>query len=57
VPANQPARKRRRINGDGSVYRRKDGYWAGAFYARTTAGRRKRVVVYGKTLQEPATSS
>lgn len=31
---------------------RKDGYWAGAFYARTTAGRRKWVVVYGKTLQE-----
>jgi integrase len=52
MTANKPARKRRRINGDGSVYRRKDGYWAGAFYARTTAGRRKRVVVYGKTLQE-----
>ena len=52
MTANRPARKRRRINGDGSVYRRKDGYWAGAFYARTTAGRRKRVVVYGKTLQE-----
>ncbi|HTX80842.1 MAG TPA: site-specific integrase [Streptosporangiaceae bacterium] len=52
MTANKPAKKRRRINGDGSVYRRKDGYWAGAFYARTTAGRRKRVVVYGKTLQE-----
>jgi hypothetical protein len=52
MTANKRARKRRRINGDGSVYRRTDGYWAGAFYARTTAGRRKRVVVYGKTLQE-----
>jgi integrase len=52
MPANQPARKRRRINGDGSVYKRKDGYWAGAFYARTTSGARKRVVVYGKTLDE-----
>jgi Phage integrase, N-terminal SAM-like domain len=52
MTANQPARKRRRINGDGSVYKRQDGYWAGAFYARTTSGRRKRVVVYGKTLQE-----
>jgi len=52
MTANKAATKRRRINGDGSVYRRKDGYWAGAFYARTTAGRRKRVVVYGKTLQE-----
>jgi len=52
MTANKSARKRRRINGDGSVYKRQDGYWAGAFYARTTAGRRKRIVVYGKTLQE-----
>jgi integrase len=52
MPANQPARKRRRINGDGSVYKRKDGYWVGAFYARTTSGARKRVVVYGKTLDD-----
>jgi integrase len=52
MPPNQSRRKRRRINGDGSVYKRQDGYWAGAFYARTTSGARKRVVVYGKTLQE-----
>ena len=52
MTASQQPRKRRRINGDGSVYRRKDGYWAGAFYARTTSGRRKRVVVYGKTLDD-----
>jgi integrase len=45
-------RKRRRINGDGSVYKRGDGYWVGAFYARTTSGARKRFVVYGKTLDE-----
>src|SRR6266576_1786034 len=51
-PAQSQARKRRRINGDGSVYKRKDGYWAGAFYARTTTGTRKRVVVYGRTLDE-----
>jgi integrase len=51
MPANQSPRKRRR-DGDGSVYKRQDGYWAGAFYARTTSGARKRVVVYGKTLQE-----
>ena len=50
--AQPPARKRRRINGDGSVYKRKDGYWVGAFYARTTTGARKRVVVYGRTLDE-----
>jgi integrase len=53
MPANPPAGRRRRINGDGSVYKRKqDGYWVGAFYARTTSGARKRVVVYGKTLDE-----
>jgi integrase len=48
---DQRGRKRRRT-GDGSVYKRKDGYWVGAFYARTTSARRKRVVVYGKSLQE-----
>jgi len=27
MPANQPTRKRRRVNGDGSVYKRQqDGY-------------------------------
>ena len=45
-------RRRRRINGDGSVYQRKDGYWVGAFYTHTNSGARKRVVVYGKTLDE-----
>jgi integrase len=53
MPANQATRRRRRVNGDGSVYKRQqDGYWVGAFYARTTSGARKRVVVYGKTLNE-----
>jgi integrase len=52
MPANQSARRRRRVNGDGSVYKRGDGYWVGVFYASTTAGARKRVVVYGKTLDE-----
>ena len=52
MTANQPGRRRHRINGDGSVYKRQDGYWVGAFYARTTSGARKRVVVYGKSLDE-----
>jgi integrase len=52
MPASQTTRNRRRINGDGSVYKRQDGYWVGAFYARTVSGARKRVVVYGKTLDE-----
>ena len=46
------SKRRHRINGDGSVYKRQDGYWVGAFYARTTSGARKRVVVYGKSLEE-----
>lgn len=49
---NRTTKRRRRVNGDGSVYKRGDGYWVGAFYARTTSGARKRVVVYGKTLAE-----
>ena len=52
MTANQPGRRRHRINGDGSVYKRQDGYWVGAFYARTTSGARKRIVVYGKSLDE-----
>jgi hypothetical protein len=53
MPANQPTRRRRRVNGDGSVYKRQqDGYWVGAFYSHTVSGARKRVVVYGKTLAE-----
>jgi integrase len=49
---NQTTKRRHRPNGDGSVYKRKDGYWVGAFYARTASGAHKRVVVYGKTLAE-----
>jgi integrase len=52
MTANQSTGRRHRINGDGSLYKRKDGYWVGAFYAYTTSGARKRVVVYGKTLDE-----
>jgi integrase len=48
----QTTRKRRRVNGEGSVYKRGDGYWVGAFDVSTTSGARKRVVVYGKTLAE-----
>jgi Phage integrase, N-terminal SAM-like domain len=49
---DQAIKRRRRVNGDGSVYKRGDGYRVGAFNARTTSGARKRVVVYGKTLDE-----
>ena len=50
-PDRQP-RRRQRSNGDGSLYRRRDGYWAGAFYAPTVSGGRRRIVVYAKTREQ-----
>lgn len=44
--------RKRRANGDGSVYKRQDGYWVGAFDVQTVSGARKRVVVYGRTKDE-----
>jgi integrase len=43
---------RRNANGEGSIYRRKDGRFEAAAYFLTTAGMRKRVRVYGKTREE-----
>ena len=40
---------KRRAKGDGSVYRRKDGRWAGIVYTGFRDGRRARKVVYGPT--------
>ena len=42
----------RRVNGEGTIYRRKDGRYEGAAYFLTTGGTRKRVRVYGQTWQE-----
>lgn len=42
----------RRTNGEGSIYRRKDGRYEAASYALTTSGARKRIRVYGKTRLE-----
>lgn len=42
----------RRANGEGSVYRAKDGRWVGATYADTNTGGRKRVIVRGRTRAE-----
>jgi integrase len=42
----------RRANGEGSLWRRSDGRWAGGVYAATNHGGRKRVTVYGKTREE-----
>jgi integrase len=42
----------RRVNGEGTTYRRKDGRYEAAAYLLTTGGGRKRIRVYGKTWQE-----
>lgn len=43
---------RRRLNGEGTVYRRKDGRWEAAIFATTSDGTRKRVRIYGRTGEE-----
>lgn len=44
---------RRRGNGEGSIYRRADGLWAGAVsYADAATGKRERHTVYGRTRTE-----
>jgi integrase len=43
---------RKRANGEGSIYRRKDGRWEGAMIASTNAGTRKRIRVYGRSREE-----
>ncbi|MEV0473775.1 tyrosine-type recombinase/integrase [Streptomyces prunicolor] len=43
---------RRRSNGEGTTYQRKDGRWEGAVYVLTTSGERKRVRTYGTTEAE-----
>ena len=43
---------RRNANGEGTIYRRKDGRYEGAVYVLTTSGTRKRVRLYGATRAE-----
>jgi integrase len=45
----------KRGTGEGTIYHRKDGRWAGAAYVRTVSQRRKRVTVYGRTRAEAHT--
>jgi integrase len=42
----------RKANGEGSVYRRRDGRWAGSAFVETVSGQRKRIHVYARTRQE-----
>ncbi|MGH8898779.1 MAG: hypothetical protein ACRDZ4_17590 [Egibacteraceae bacterium] len=43
---------KRRAHGTGSIYRRKDGRWAGAVDLGWANGKRRRPCVYGKTEAE-----
>lgn len=43
---------RRKANGEGTIYLRKDGRWAAAAFVDTTAGTRKRIHVLGRSRQE-----
>src|SRR5262245_45478911 len=45
---------KRRANGEGTIYQRKDGRWEGAAYVLMPDGSRKRVRVYGSTWDEAA---
>jgi hypothetical protein len=45
----------RNANGEGSVWQRKDGRWCAAAYLPVVIGGRRRVVAYGKNLQEART--
>lgn len=54
-PENRKAKKsrgRKRANGEGTIYQRKDGRYEGAAYVPTTAGTEKRVSVYGRNREE-----
>jgi integrase len=42
----------RRANGEGTIFRRKDGRWCASLYVVTTRSRRKRTHLYGKTRTE-----
>lgn len=42
----------RRTNGEGTIYKRKDGRYSGSAYLTTSTGRKRRVYVYGSTRQE-----
>ena len=51
--AIEPAERRRRANGEGSIYQRSsDGRWVGSAYVYTSTGGRKRKPVYGTSFED-----
>ncbi|MEI5011398.1 tyrosine-type recombinase/integrase [Streptomyces sp. PmtA] len=55
TPRDNPASRRVRANGDGTVYQRKDGRWEAAGYVLAPGNTRKRVRVYGATRKDAMT--
>ncbi|SEG91101.1 Site-specific recombinase XerD [Thermomonospora echinospora] len=49
---SRKSRSRKRANGEGTIYQRKDGRYEGAAFVPTTAGTFKRVRLYGRTHDE-----
>ncbi|MGW0495779.1 tyrosine-type recombinase/integrase [Streptomyces sp. NPDC003007] len=43
---------RRNANGEGTIYRRKDGRWVSSVWVQTASGKKKRAYVYGKSRAE-----
>ncbi|MGK5696181.1 tyrosine-type recombinase/integrase [Streptomyces sp. URMC 128] len=52
TPRDNPASRRVRANGDGTVYQRKDGRWEAAGYVLAPGNTRRRIRVYGTTRKE-----
>ncbi|MGI8452014.1 MAG: N-terminal phage integrase SAM-like domain-containing protein [Streptosporangiaceae bacterium] len=51
-PKGRRSRSRKRANGEGTIYQRKDGRYEGAAFVPTTAGTVKRVRLYGRTRED-----
>lgn len=43
--------------GEGTIYKRNDGRWAGSAYVKVTGGIQKRLTVYGRTRRRSQSSS
>jgi integrase len=52
VRKTREPRRRKRANGEGTIYQRKDGRYEGAAFVPTTAGTFKRVRLYGHTRED-----
>lgn len=42
----------KRANDEGSIWRRKDGRWSGAYFVPKPGGGRQRKYIYGRTREE-----